>query len=179
MTGLSKLLRPLPGGTGKSAERGVEAADVDEVVLPDEADEEADNDAVSGIEEVLNTAGAETACRASDLLLLILAEEDMYDAYVAASRCRMLSAGGLPGLEIEASCSAFKGGFRDADTVPVLFALPATRLDEGVKGSEGIEFDKATAAGGAPPGHILARIVSTFMAVGREASIWPREAVAK
>lgn len=170
MTGLSKLLRPLPGGTGKSAERGVEAADVDEVVLPDEAEEEVDNEPVSGIEEVLNTAGAETSCRASDLLLLMLAEKDLYDAYVAASRCRMLSAGGLPGLEMEASCSAFKGGFRDADTVPVLLAPPMVRLEEGVNGSALI-LDIATAVGGAPPGHILARIASTFIAEGRQASI--------
>jgi len=58
LTGLSKLFLPLPGGIGKSAERGVEAAEVDDV-LPEDADDEAERDDESGILVDAKVGGAE------------------------------------------------------------------------------------------------------------------------
>lgn len=59
LIGLSKLFLPLPGGTGKSADRGVEAAEVEELLSEEEAEDEADNDDESGTSVGVKAGGAE------------------------------------------------------------------------------------------------------------------------
>lgn len=83
----------------------------------------------------------------------------------------MLRAGGRPGLEMDASCSASSGGLLAVPTMAVVLAPPPLLPDvEGVEQSSGMPAVEELANGGAPPGHSFVRMVSLLEEGGRTAS---------